>query len=391
MITWRRYISSHSLTPRGAWCKNHSKVELHRHLEGAVRINTVLDLAKASNVNLPHGPSGQLTRPEDLTLDGIRPHVQTLKPFPDLSTLLSIFDHTQRTLATPDAFYRIAKESILDAWSEGIRLLELRYAPAFASNNHSHEFEDVLTAIECGITDGVVETSEDPERRMAVGVICIGVGAMGNEEMTKTVDFYLRNQDRFVGFDMAGAEQNVLDFVSHFERIKNAGGRVTCHASEDLHAGKPENALRAVDALGAERIGHGIQIVRSDEVMRAIRERDVMLEVSVTSNFLTSAVSSIDTHPARKLWEYGIPLCVNTDDPGIMGVDLNNEWDIWRENLGFSVQEIDAMQIYALDRSFLPRNEIDRIFLNYFASGEDDTLELSVKRSRELQKSSAIE
>eukprot|EP00940_MAST-03C_sp_MAST-3C-sp2_P001043 g1043.t1 len=282
--------------------------------------------------------------PHALTVAGIRPHIQTLKPFQNLETLLNVFDRTQSTFVKIDAFRRIAQEAVVDAHEENIKLIELRYAPSFASMNHEHSFEDVLGAIEEGIAEGIAHSGKGGDSPLAVGLICIAVGAMGADAFEKTANFYLKNQDRFVGFDMAGAEQNVLDFKAQFKRVKDAGGRVTCHASEDRADGHPQNALNAIESLGAERIGHGIQIVRSTEVMRAVRDRDALLEVSVTSNFLTNAVDSVVAHPARTLWEYGIPLCINTDDPGIMGISLNDEWDVWRDELGNPMTKLKAVK-----------------------------------------------
>ena len=151
----RRAFASHARSETGlSEFASRPKVELHRHLEGAVRLSTVLDLAKVHGVALPHGEEGTMTVPERLTLEGIRPHIQTLAPFPNLETLLDIFDYTQSTFCDLSAFERIAREAVLDAHAEGIRLLELRYAPSFASLNHNFAYGDVLSAIQEGVRSG---------------------------------------------------------------------------------------------------------------------------------------------------------------------------------------------------------------------------------------------
>ncbi len=342
------------------------KVELHRHLEGAVRLQTVLDLAVAHDVPLPHGARGEITPAPRLTLDGIRPHIQTLAPFPDLATLLGIFDRTQSTFGDLDAFRRIAREAVADAHGEGVRLLELRYAPSFASIGNNFPFAAVLEAVREGVAEGQGDVGGADE--IGVGLLCIGVGAMGPEEMGKTTDFFLANRDAFVGFDMAGAETDVLGHADCFARVRAAGGRITCHASEDLEVGVPSNALNAIQELGAHRIGHGIQIVHDQRVMDAVRDAGTLLEVSVTSNWLTNGVPSVAAHPARRLWEHGIPVCVNTDDPGIMSIDLNGEWDIWRDTLGFSAAEMTAMTVLAMEASFVDAAEKERLFGKHFAA-----------------------
>ena len=346
------------------------KVELHRHLEGSVRLTTVLDEAIKHNVSLPHGIDGKMTCASKLTLEGIRPHIQSIKPFPNLETLLQIFDHTQSTFVKLDVFHRIAKEAVLDAHEEGIRVLELRYAPTFASMPpNAHAFEDVLEAIEDGIEDAQLMLGG--QDNIGVGLLCIGVGAMGSDAMRATTDFFLNNQDKFVGFDMAGAEQDVLEHRACFQRVKDAGARITCHASEDLAMGIPENALNAVNVLHAERIGHGIQTIKDTNVMNVLRDQSILLEVSVTSNWLTAAVPTIESHPVRKLWQHGIPCCVNTDDPGIMGINLNHEWLIWKELLGFDDDDMSAMTRFALDRSFLTDVNKRRLFDLHFSTQYD--------------------
>ena len=185
-LVFKRRIS-HSSSDRGfKEFGRLPKVELHRHLEGAVRLDTVLDLAKEYDVPLPHGLNGDMTSSNLLTYEGIKPHIQTLKPFPNLETLLAIFDHTQSTFKKVDALYRIAKEAVYDANEEGIVALELRYAPSFCSMNHNHNFEDVLSVIESGIKDAVDDIFTLQGKRMAVGILCIGVGAMGHDHMNRT-------------------------------------------------------------------------------------------------------------------------------------------------------------------------------------------------------------
>lgn len=364
--TFARQAIAHSRSTLGTQYQHVPKVELHRHLEGSVRLTTVLDEAIKHNISLPHGPLGEMTPASQLTLEGIRPHIQSLTPFPNLETLLNIFDYTQSTFHNIDVFHRIAKEAVLDAHEEGIRCLELRYAPCFASMPpNQHAFEDVLDAIEDGIDDAQLMLG-GPDS-IGVGLLCIGVGAMGTEAMDRTTDFYLQHQDKFVGFDMAGAETNVLEHLKCFQRVKDAGGKITCHASEDLDIGVPENALNAVKHLHAERIGHGIQIISDRQVMDVMRDRHIMLEVSVSSNWLTAGVASIEAHPARNLWTHGIPICPNTDDPGIMGIDLNHEWHLWRHTLGFSENDMTAMTLLALEKSFLPFDARERLHNMYFS------------------------
>jgi len=266
---------------------------------------------------------------------------------------------------------RIATEAVIDAGEDGIRAIELRYAPSFCSMNFNHPFGDVLEAVQEGVQEGISHVRSGGED-IAVGLICIGVGAMGIEEMAATTEFALstKGRDAFVGYDMAGSEdpKQFLEYAPLFQRVRDSGMKITCHASEDHTFGLPENAVTAVDTLGANRIGHGIQIIKCPEAMDAIRDRDVMLEVSVSSNYLTAAVASIEDHPVRRLYDHGIRVCVNTDDPGIMDLTLTGEYALWHDQLGFSKSELERMSAAALEESFIEEEDKARIRTRYFAA-----------------------
>ena len=212
-------------------------------------------------------------------------------------------------------FERIAYEVVMDCYEDGVVLAELRYAPSFCSMGHGHDFGQVLSAIELGVDNAINEINAKGGE-MAIGLICIAVGAMGKSEVDNTVNFLLDNRGSFVGFDMAGAEIGPAQFEEQFKRVHEAGIPITCHAAEDRQTGKPENAITAVDVLHATRIGHGIQIVQAPEVVSAIKASGAMLEVCISSNYLTSAVPSIRDHPARNLFDQGVKVSINTDDPG---------------------------------------------------------------------------
>jgi len=296
---------------------------------------------------------------EVLMLAELRPYVLTDKPFPNLKSLLDRFDRTQLVFKDEETFTRIAFEAVEDAFNEGIRLLELRYAPSFCSMGHDHAFNDVLKAIQKGVRQA--KQLYDIE----VGLLCIAVGAMGPEEMEKTVDFLLENRDAFVGFDLAGAETELTQWTAPFRRVRDAGIPITCHASEDKDTGHPFNAVKAIEELGASRIGHGVQIIQDPRAMEAVKAHDVLLEISVSSNYLCGCFP-MGAHPARTLWNFGIPLCVNTDDPGIMSLDLQGEYRLWHDELGFDGAELKETNKYAVERSFLPQKARQRVMDKYF-------------------------
>ena len=180
------------------------------------------------------------------------------------------------------------------------------------------------------------------------------------------MDFLLRHREAFVGFDMAGAEQEPAQWADSFRRAREAGLGITVHCAEDRLLGAPANALAALNVLQATRLGHGVQIHRDRAVMDAVRDSGALLELCVSSNYLTGAVPSVAAHPARALFDHGIRLSINTDDPGSMNCTLSSECAVWHDVLGFSVAEIARMNVDALAASFVDAAVKDRVLREHF-------------------------
>ncbi len=141
-----------------------------------------------------------------------------------------------------------------------------------------------------------------------------------------------------VAFGIGGSEERgpAEWFADAFAFAKSAGLRLTAHAGESMG---PESVWAAL-ALGAERIGHGIAAARDPELMRHLRERDIPLEVSITSNLVTGVVKRIEDHPLRRLYDAGVPIVLNTDDPAMFGCTLVNEYRLAARQFGFSEAEL---------------------------------------------------
>ena len=326
------------------------KVHLHIHLEGALRLETVVDLAAK------HG----LT--EAAALDDPRGYYLTAEPFANLSALLDRFGRSQRVLRDLADVERVAFEAVEDAHRDRVVALELRYAPSFLSGGHDYSWDDALDAVVAGVTRATAAYAN-----VEVGLLCIAVGAAGAESVRETVDFLLRRRDAFIGFDCAGAELDLAQWAPDFARVRAAGIPCTCHAAEDLGA-SPSNGRVAVDVLGAVRVGHGLQILRDPGSLAAVLEKRAVLEVSVSSNYLTSAVPSLAAHPARELWNKGVRITVNSDDPGIMDLTLSGEYAVWQDVLGFSDAELVQCNLTALAASFLPAATKKRVYDAAFAA-----------------------
>jgi len=315
-------------------------VELHRHLEGNVRTETVLDLARRHRLPLPAD-----------TVEGLRPHVQVLEPTADLVGFLARFALLQRVMADLDAVRRIVRENVEDAAAEGIDHVELRFSPAFMGEVHGLDPRAVAEAV----CDAAAEARE----AVGTGVALIGIVSRqyGPDAGWREVEAAIACRDRgVVALDLAGDEAGFPGelFVDHFRRARDAGLRVTVHAGE---AAGPESVRQAIDGLGAERIGHGVRAVEDPALVDLLAERGIPLEVCPTSNVQTSTAPSYRAHPLPELLARGVAATLNTDDPSISAIDLPHEYRVARDEIGLGEEELATLQRNALAAAFLDDDE----------------------------------
>ena len=201
---------------------------------------------------------------------------------------------------------------------------------------------------------------------MGVGLIPIISRTLSKESAWKTVEHVLDNRDDFVGFDLADDESGFdpRTFAEMFQELIRNKIRITIHSGEE---GPPENVLKSIEYLGAERIGHGIQIHRSHEAIEAVKKADVLLEVCPSSNYLTRAVLSLSEHPLKRLYEAGVRVSINTDDPGIMNLTLPGEYAICEREFHFSESDFRTMNRDAFEASFIPEHEKEKLKNLYFS------------------------
>lgn len=317
--------------------------ELHRHLDGSIRLETLLDLADRHGIALPGD-----------TLETLRPHVQVSGPEAGLMAFIAKFRWLTAVLVDADACHRVARENVADAAREGIDYVELRFSPWFMAEAHGLHPQAVVEAVIDGVRAGEAETGV---RAQAIGILS---RTYGPDTCRHELDALLACRDGLVAVDLAGDEKRFPGhlFRGHFARVRDAGLHVTIHAGE---ADGPESVRSAVEDLGAERIGHGIHAVQDPAVMDLLAGRGVGLEICLTSNVHTSTVPDYASHPARALLAHGIRLCLNTDDPGISGIDLTHEYDVAAPAAGLDQSMIRATQRWALDMAFLSEKERDTL------------------------------
>jgi adenosine deaminase len=315
-------------------------VELHRHLDGNVRTETLLDLAWQHGVELPAW-----------TVEELRPYVQITEREPSLVHFLAKFALLRRVMVDYEAVRRIVRENLEDAVRDGIDYIELRFSPWFMGEEHGLDTS--------GVVEAACDALEEARGRIPVQAKLIGIISRhyGPEIGRIELAAVLRGRDRgIVALDLAGDEAHFPGglFVRHFAEAREAGLRTIAHAGEAAGA---ESVRQAVLELGAERVGHGIRAVEDPAVLDLLTERRIALEVCPTSNVQTSTVRDYRSHPLPDLLRRGIAVTLNTDDPSISGIDLPHEYRVAEEELGLSRAELRRLQENALEAAFLTPEE----------------------------------
>ncbi|MBX9767033.1 MAG: adenosine deaminase [Bdellovibrionales bacterium] len=316
------------------------KAELHRHLELTYRVSTLQEIAKTLKFDLPWDDNQKFAD-----------SVVIRTPMKDLETVLKKFLSVQRLLSSEEILERLAFEAVEDAYNEGLRILEYRYAPTFLEEGHSHmDFEKIHRALMKGLRRG------EATYPIAVGMIGIIQRIKPIADAERVTRFVLDHKEDFVGLDLADSEQGFdsRPFAKYFDQAKSAGLGITIHSGEVPHPKAPSWVSSAIQILGAQRIGHGLMIIHDQKVMDEVIEKKVTLELCPTSNWLTNAVPDTRSHPFRKLQEKGVPVTLNSDDPGIFGIDLSHEYMVLHRDLGYSLEELTKLGEAAARASFIP-------------------------------------
>ena len=223
--------------------------DIHRHLDGNIRAQTILDLGRQFNLALPAD-----------TLDSLRPHVQVTSNEPDLVSFLSKLDWGVKVLASLDACRRVAFENMEDAARNGLHYIELRFSPGYMAMTHNLPVAGVVEAVIEGVRQG--SSAFNVQARL-IGIMS---RTFGEAACLEELEALLAHRDSITALDLAGDELGFPGslFLSHFNRARDAGWRITVHAGE---AAGPESIWQAIRELGAERIGHGVKAIEDRALM----------------------------------------------------------------------------------------------------------------------------
>lgn len=313
--------------------------DIHRHLDGNIRAQTILDLGREFNLSLPAS-----------TLETLRPHVQVTETEPDLVSFLNKLDWGVKVLGSLDACRRVAQENVEDAARAGIHYAELRFSPGYMAMSHNLPVAGVVEAVIDGIKAGCAMHNID------VRLIGIMSRTFGEQACEQELAALLAHRDGITALDLAGDELGFpgTQFLSHFNRARDAGLRITVHAGEAAGA---ESIWQAIRQLGAERIGHGVKAIEDPALMDYLAAHGIGIESCLTSNIQTSTVSSLDSHPLKTFLDHGILATINTDDPAVQGIEIGHEYEVAAPAAGLSQQQIRTAQENGLKIAFLSEAE----------------------------------
>ncbi|HBC5786319.1 TPA: adenosine deaminase [Proteus mirabilis] len=317
--------------------------DLHRHLDGNIRPETILDLAQQHNIALPA-----------YELETLRPHVQITKNEPSLVSFLQKLDWGVAVLADLDTCRRVAYENVVDVANAGIDYAELRFSPYYMAMKHQLPIEGVVEAIIDGVQSAL--HTYDVEIRL-IGILS---RTFGENACQQELNGLLKHQDKITALDLAGDELGFPGhlFQPHFNRARDTGWKITVHAGE---AAGTESIWHAIKELGASRIGHGVKAIEDPRLMDYLAEHQIGIESCLTSNIQTSTIASLAQHPLKKFLEHGIIASLNTDDPAVEGIELKHEYTVAAPAAGLTAAQIRQAQINGLTMAFISQAERDAL------------------------------
>ena len=302
------------------------KIDLHCHLDGSVRPETIIELAKKHNIEIPSYEKGTIMKflvaPADCK---------------SLVDYLKVFDIPKKVMQTEDALRRITFELYEDAAKENVKYMEVRFAPMM------HTFKGLaLNEVIESVVKGVKDAEEKYDIRGSIILCCMR--NQSEDDAFKVIEAGREFLGKGVAaIDLCAAELD--NFCDKFERAakyaKSIGYRITIHAGE---TGVGINVYDAVTKLGAERIGHGVYIKDCDKAYKIVKENNITLEMCPTSNVQTKAVHSIEEHPFKKFYDNGIKVTVNTDNRTVSNTDMLKECRILFDD--FKLSNDDYRKIY---------------------------------------------
>lgn len=336
--------------------KSLPKAELHCHLDGSMRPETILDIAEKEKVKLPTHDIKELKEILEVGID-----------CKSLEDYLRPFDITAEVLQTEEALTRATYELAEDAAKENVRYIEIRFAPLW----HIRRGLTMNRAVEA-----VIKGKHQAEKALdiKVGIIICGIRHTSPEDTLKVAEVAVAYKNRgIVGFDLAGAEKDfpAKDHKEAFYLIINNNINTTVHAGE---AYGTESIDQALHYVSANRIGHGTKLLEDGDLLNYVNDHRIPLEMCITSNVQTKAVRKLEDHPLKFYFDLGLRVTLSTDNRLISNVTLTDEYMLAIEKLGFTANDLKYLILNGFKSAFLPFNEKISIIKRITAEMEEKGL-----------------
>jgi adenosine deaminase len=315
------------------------KTDLHCHLDGSLRLATLLDLAEKQRVKLPAD-----------TPEGLAKAIHMGETCASLEDYLVAFDVTLAVLQTEEALYRAAYELATDCAAENVRYLEVRYSPVL----HTRQGLKPTTIVDA-VLDGLRQAKRDSGVKSNV-IIC-GIRHMDPKTSVRLAELAVAYKGKgVVGFDLAGAEEGhpARHHREAVQLILDNNVNVTIHAGE---AYGPDSIAQAVHKCGAHRIGHGVRLRESGDLLNYVNDHRIPLEMCPSSNVQTGSVPDFASHPLKFYFDFGLRVTVNTDNRLITDTSVTKELLLAHRQMGFTLEDLCTVLVQGFKSTFLPFRE----------------------------------
>ncbi len=315
------------------------KTDLHCHLDGSLRLDTVIELAKKQGVKLPTFDRGELFH-----------MLYAGESVTSLDEYLRAFDITLSVLQAEEGLERAAYELAEDAHRENVRYIEVRYSPLLHTRSGLRPAQ---------VVEAVLRGLRTAKRELGIryGLILCAIRSLSAEQSLRIAELCVAFKNRgVVGFDLAGSEVNNPAKVHRqaFQLVIDNNINCTAHAGESFG---PDSVHQAIHKCGAHRIGHGTRLVENGDLLNYVNDHRIPIEVCPSSNLQTRAASSWETHPVDFFVDYGVRVTINTDNRLMSDTTVSKELDLCHKHYGWSLQTIKEIIIAGFKSAFMPYRE----------------------------------
>ncbi|MBX3275706.1 MAG: adenosine deaminase [Sandaracinaceae bacterium] len=312
------------------------KTDLHVHLDGSLRLSTLLELAEDQGVELPAKDA-----------PGLKHALHLGENTGSLVEYLKAFDTTLKVLQREDALVRVARELAEDAAAENVRYMEVRYAPML----HTRLGLRLTTVVEA-VLEGLWQAKQ--ALGIESNVIICGIRNISPESSLEMAQLAVAYKGRgVVAFDLAGAEYDhpAKHHLPAFQLVRQNNINVTIHAGE---AYGPESIHQAIHDCGAHRIGHGCRLREDGDLLHYVNDHRIALECCPSSNVQTGAVRDLASHPLKLYHDLGLRVTINTDNRLVTDTTVSRELWLTHTQMGLTLPEIKRIILNGYKAAFLP-------------------------------------